>query len=437
MNPQNNNNENPFSPYDVAMEEQWKSAEAQGFTAPDWEIMGKEQRNITEKKFGEAEKIHQYILEELGDIELAQRIAEHPEVTAQIVSGEGTLSPDFFSMIRAIAKKNTNLAVALVREAQHQGHLLETNVDIVGIGTTAEDTERFLLQHFFEINENAVLPYPGEMEKTAYDLSAIGYASTELQKIRKSLNLPEYTVIPEQVKLLDQSALPPSTAGKHDMYGQRALIAPEANQSLTGRMAIIIHELVHANAYGAIEVWRDEQGRQNIAIRRRGLNVRNSKEENGNAFLDWLNEAVTDELTNRLMRDIPQDHPEFGNTVKERNKNVNEVIERRRLVPDRYHRAYWFTDPEKGEVLTTAYLKEKQLMYYLFKKMYTSAPEHFLDMTLEEADEELFSMLTKGAFTGNILPFGRLFNDTFGHGKFREFGHLQTVEEQKAFIDAL
>ena len=75
-------------------------------------------------------------------------------------------------------------------------------------------------------------------------------------------------------------------------------------------------------------------------------------------------------------------------------------------------------------------------MFNLFQKIHERTGRKDTQ-SLEETEEELFEMLTKAVFTGNILPFGRLFNETFGLGKFREFGHLQTVEEQNAFIAAL
>jgi hypothetical protein len=44
-------------------------------------------------------------------------------------------------------------------------------------------------------------------------------------------------------------------------------------------------------------------------------------------------------------------------------------------------------------------------------------------------------MVTKASFDGNIMPFGRLVNDAFGNGTFREYGHLQTVDDINNFID--
>ena len=76
-------------------------------------------------------------------------------------------------------------------------------------------------------------------------------------------------------------------------------------------------------------------------------------------------------------------------------------------------------------------------MRNLFDKIIDRNPERSTGKTNEEAHEALFEMLQKAMFTGNILPFGRLFNDTFGHGKFREYGHLQTNEEIAAFIAGL
>ena len=76
-------------------------------------------------------------------------------------------------------------------------------------------------------------------------------------------------------------------------------------------------------------------------------------------------------------------------------------------------------------------------MFDMFKKIYERNPNLFDGKSPDEAENELFEMLQKAMFTGNILPFGRLFNDTFGRGKFREFGHLQTIGEQQSFVEGL
>lgn len=111
------------------------------------------------------------------------------------------------------------------------------------------------------------------------------------------------------------------------------------------------------------------------------------------------------------------------------------------LAKDRI-RPHWFIPTEKVNDrgmrhYIYSYTKERNVMEDLFEKLFDRNPERFEGKTKEEANEELFTMLQKAMFTGNILPFGRLFNDTFGRGKFREYGHLQSVEEQQAFIAAL
>jgi hypothetical protein len=101
---------------------------------------------------------------------------------------------------------------------------------------------------------------------------------------------------------------------------------------------------------------------------------------------------------------------------------------------------YWIIhtgDTEEDKSHLVGYMNDRQTMFSIFDKLYEKNPERFEGRSSEEAEEELFEMLQKAMFTGNILPFGRLFNETFGRGKFREFGHLQTTEEQQAFIEGL
>jgi hypothetical protein len=83
------------------------------------------------------------------------------------------------------------------------------------------------------------------------------------------------------------------------------------------------------------------------------------------------------------------------------------------------------------------YYNERQAMWRLFSKMFEKSPERFSGKTREEAKEEIFEIATKCSFTGNLMPLGRLMNDTFGPETFRSFGRVTTAEEFDAFVQKL
>ena len=337
--------------------------------------------------------------------------------------------------------------------AHDHGRFLSSNVSkIIDDTLTAREQEAFVLSHHFQITESATIKTPSTLEKSEHELAMIDYSNIELQKIRAKFGLDAYTVTHNQVEVYGGSQLGSATNGNAilghaDMLRQRTLLVKDENQTEDERMALIMHELVHAHAYGAVEVWKDVRGARHVAVARRGLCVRNRKQNSTSSdtsYLNTLNEAVTEELSNRILYDIPVDHPEFGEMITRRKKIIQDISKDQPRYFDRYRRPHWIPafreeveNNQKSLRAKTAYTDEKCLMYFMFKKIYEHDPSRFKGGGQEEADEEMFSILTKAAFTGNILPFGRLFSETFGNGKFREFGHLQTVEEQKEFIEKL
>ena len=142
------------------------------------------------------------------------------------------------------------------------------------------------------------------------------------------------------------------------------------------------------------------------------------------------------------MAALPEDHPILGPIAKNLHQRWHEYARKHEAqLAEEHTKPHWLIPSRKeGDTalrLISAYTDEKIIMEDLFEKLIDRNPERFAGKTNEEAHEALFEMLQKAMFTGNILPFGRLFNDTFGRGKFREYGHLQTNEEIAAFIAGL
>lgn len=389
------------------------------------------------------EGLHSYIVEELGDTELARRVEARPDLTQEYLGGDGLPSIPFFKMTQEIGRIDQKLGKSLLHVAMENDRLLEVSFDrIVGNGYTDVEKEDYLLHKRFEVTRNAVTPYNGEHEKTLWELEAIHYADKQLDLLRTSFGLEPFPIIPEQVHSLAIDRLEDGSDARADIFAGE--VRTTEGEASVERLDLITHELLHLKAYSAAQVDQDPvTGRIGVRSYRMGLNVkdRNIASDDEEAYLNGLNEAVTEELANRIVWSIPDDHPTFGAILRAHKEKITKMTEEHPQDFDEFHRptsAMGFKKDEHGsEKIVTAYSRERQIMYKLFHAIYTANPERFSDKTKEEAEEEMFQMLAKGAFTGNILPFGRLFNETFGRGKFREFGHLLTNKEQEEFLRTL
>jgi hypothetical protein len=78
------------------------------------------------------------------------------------------------------------------------------------------------------------------------------------------------------------------------------------------------------------------------------------------------------------------------------------------------------------------YPQERKIFNILLDKLYQKNTDRFSNR------EEVFAIFTKAKLTGNILPLGRLVDETFGRGTLRRLGELdhdtQVLEE---FVESL
>lgn len=388
----------------------------------------------------EAGPLADWIEEELGDEELAQFLRDHPEGLELCANGESLLPRTMFELVEDLGKVNIPEALALVRRVEEDGALIEVSGEQMVGNMKGEGRELRQLKRLWEGSKRRLSLEAGEYEKTPLDLAMIEQANVAIDSLREKYGLEPFQVPPEAVRFVDDIPKEgPDVFGTFAQYPQEAHALYEIHP--VQKLELTIHEMAHFKSYGAIMVNKDGEGRLLETTYRTGMNIysRDGKKK----YLTGLNEAVTEETANRLLLDVPDDHPTLGDLAKEHRRMVSKIATQNesQLAKDRI-RPHWFIPTEKVNDrgmrhYIYSYTKERNVMEDLFEKLFDRNPERFEGKTKEEANEELFTMLQKAMFTGNILPFGRLFNDTFGRGKFREYGHLQSVEEQQAFIAAL
>jgi hypothetical protein len=436
--------------------EMWEMIEAQSVqpeiepqpekSAPPEEIPSKtflENKNIT------PEMLHDWIVTELGDTELAERVKQRPDLTKQFLEGELPPSEGFFEMLYAIGASDPEFAKQLVAFAEHRDRFIPLSYQRVEGKLSEEERSKELLQRKFFVTKDLAEKHPEEREKTALELSMVSFADDITNNFRERFGQKKFSVNPKQVRIIDQDVLEDerheegAPVGKFNLFDQSIKIA---GKEIEDRMELnlIMHEMFHFKGYGALQTWKDSDQRSHIATLRFGLNVNESYSRNGRVgkvYLNSLNEAVTEDLANRVIAGIPEDHPIFGEFVKANRAKAKAYFLDDQDELEFLGRSEWVSgfreDAEGKAAPIAAYMRERRMMYALFNKIIENNQGKISELSRVAAQEYLFEMLAKAYFTGNILPFGRLFNDTFGHGKFREFGHLQTTEEQQAFIEGL
>nr|MBP6931736.1 hypothetical protein [Candidatus Paceibacterota bacterium] len=78
------------------------------------------------------------------------------------------------------------------------------------------------------------------------------------------------------------------------------------------------------------------------------------------------------------------------------------------------------------------YKQERKFLHTLVDKIFQKNFDKFQDK------EEVFDMFFKGMITGNILPIGRLVDETFGAGTFRKIGELDgDISSQDKLVNML
>jgi coproporphyrinogen III oxidase len=130
-----------------------------------------------------------------------------------------------------------------------------------------------------------------------------------------------------------------------------------------------------------------------------------------NTYFKTLNEAITEELA---IRNLPKilGNPIFQKEKEKTNKlKNNPVLKSLGLVnKDTYYAGY-------TAMADFHYKKERELLNDTIDAFFEQNKEKFKDR------EEVFEVFAKAAITGNILPLGRLFDETFGKGSFRRYGN--------------
>lgn len=397
----------------------------------------------------EAPALADWIEEELGDTELAEFLRLHAEDTPFLINGERPFAQNAYELLNDMIVNNASAVQPLVNHMFKEDFFPEVTTSSV-VGNIPEYKKGHLVdkERYVAALEKLSL-HDDEREKTQEDITILLRAFGSINSLRTQHGLPLIPFSAEAVHTIDRFEI--SAGGREGLSGVlnkfEQMVDMGTWKSAAMRINTAYHELVHLGSYYALQAGYDESS--NIlehGTHRLGIEVhsRMSRGKMTQTYLRGLNEAVTEETARQYVLGLTPEDPELGYVAQERNERIEAYF---RENPEHAHEFGYIPEEiadiepmEDGRWLVAefSYHAERcDVMFPMFDKLYEKNPQRFEGKDRKEAHTELFEMLQKAMFTGNILPFGRLFNDTFGRGKFREFGHLQTTEEQNKFIEAL
>lgn len=286
-----------------------------------------------------------------------------------------------------------------------------------------------------------------EREKTKEELQVIALANELTNNLRSQYGLQNFDIPPQNIHVISEEAWEESGEQGSAFYASsRQAVAIREQPANIVFMKMAVHELLHFKSYGALQIPVEQN---KVDAYRLGLIVytRDGKSE----YFRNLNEAVTEELTKRLLATV-QNHSLFRAEI-ERSRTIRDQythvkgkngplfnsdtfyteVEGKKFWGEAIGRMFEFPEPTKKiSVERFSYAPERKNFNLLIDKLFERNKEQFSNR------DEVFEVFAKGMMTGNLLEIGRLVDRTFDTGVLRHIGELDSdIEEQRKYIKSL
>jgi hypothetical protein len=318
------------------------------------------------------------------------------------------------------------------------------------VGKVSETEKEHILEQAAERFDDQVFDNlkGKERKKTEAELQVITLANELTNNLRRQYGLEDFDIPSQNIHVISEEAW------ELCVYADSSAVYAPSQQAIAAReqpanivfMKKTLHELLHFKSYGALQVPVDQSKVDEYRI---GLIVhtRDGKTE----YFKNLNEAVTEELTKRLLS-IVQDHPLFTSEI-EQSRNIRDrypdalgkngplfnsdtfyaEVQGKKSWGEAVGRMFGFPEPiKKISVERFTYVTERRIFNLLMDKLFEKNKEQFSDR------EAVFHVFAKGMMTGNLLEIGRLVDGTFGIGTLRDIGELDdNINEQIRYVESL
>ncbi len=318
------------------------------------------------------------------------------------------------------------------------------------VGKISEKEKEQILRYSGESFSDQVFDHLKRVErkKTSNELQIIDMVNNLTNEIRQKYGVENFDVPPDNIHIVSDEKWSDKKGTAYFNSGMQGVVMRE-NFSNMGFTNKVIHEMLHFKSYSALQVTKKEN--PELVDYRLGLTA-NTRDGEKIYFMS-LNEAVTEEMTKRTVLKILDNKlfideanqtkeviAKYPKAVRESGEplfdedTIYAEAEGRKLWKESIGRLFGKPVDSRIKIHTEAftYKQERKILYTLVDKIFKKNVCKFQDK------EEVFEVFFKGMITGNILPLGRIVDETFGSGTLRQIGELDyDIEAQKKFVESL
>lgn len=285
-----------------------------------------------------------------------------------------------------------------------------------------------------------------EREKTPVELEIISMTNQLTNEVRQSYGLADFDIPSSNIHVVPESKWPEAHKGNNAFFSSIAQgIAAEAQPSNMVFAKNIFHEMIHFKSYNAFQITTGED--PILTEYRAGLVINNRAGDQ--RYFTNLDEAIVEGITMRYAKKLFS-NPLFANEIDQTNNVIAENLHAidvfgNPLFSDETYYAHVndeetikFTDESLSHrdleinIEEFSYKEERQILGTLIDKIVQKNYDKF------NSTEEVFEIFAKASMTGNVMPMGRVVDNTFGIGTLRQIGELDgDLMAQKGFVDSI
>lgn len=189
------------------------------------------------------------------------------------------------------------------------------------------------------------------------------------------------------------------------------------------RAHVIVHESIHFSGFNSLtgknSATEPLTGSRRYKLdgeeyflplnRRIGFSM---ESKGGQRHFDWLNEAITEELTERFTEKYFA-HMAFTDAAFQKAQEMKQRLSEDPELAPKTHKVIFLDSANGVQVIKKPYFEERQRFNALLDKIFEDNRDAFANR------EEVFSLFARAAMQGSILPVARLIEKTLGKGAFR------------------
>jgi len=317
------------------------------------------------------------------------------------------------------------------------GNISETEKDEI----LKNKGRRFNDQTFEELEDK-------EREKTPEELQIISFINKSTNEVRQRYGIEDFDIPPKNVHVVTEEKWPKEKSSAFFNSMLQAIVMREKSPNIAFA-TIVFHEMLHFKSYTAAQITTGE----NPELDNYRLGLRVHTRDGQSMYFVNLNEAVTEEMTKIFIKDLLNNEL-FVSDIKQTqtlmHKHPHAITASGDPLfdEDTYYAEVQGREPEgesadqpsgnssssnvKISTKSFGYKQERRILNDLIDKIFERNQNEFQNR------EEVFEVFAKGMITGNILPVGRLIEETFENGTLRQIGELDNdIQAQEKFVSSL